>query len=118
MCGLLLPLPRMRLAKGLYARRIGAVTTQFIKERVGLPKHCYEAMYCYSFLLAAAGLIVLTAAGSLAARKREPSVNDVRQGRAPRAYYTADWAVEITAGGAKMADVIAKRNGFTNLGEV
>jgi hypothetical protein len=36
---LLLPIPRMRLAKGLFARRIGAVTTQFIKERVGLPKH-------------------------------------------------------------------------------
>jgi hypothetical protein len=75
-------------------------------------------MYYYSFLLAAAGLTVLTAAGSLAAKKREPSVNDVRQGRVPRAYYTADWAVEVTAGGAKMADVIAKRNGFTNLGEV
>ena len=32
--------------------------------------------------------------------------------------YTASWAVEITEGGKKMADAIARRHGFINLGNV
>lgn len=35
-----------------------------------------------------------------------------------RVRYTATWAVEIAEGGDKMADVIARRYGFTNLGKV
>ena len=34
------------------------------------------------------------------------------------AVYTASWAVEITQGGDKMADYIARRYGFHNLGKV
>ena len=34
------------------------------------------------------------------------------------AVYTASWAVEITQGGDKMADHIARRYGFRNLGKV
>ena len=36
----------------------------------------------------------------------------------PRDIYTASWAVEITEGGQKMADKIARQYGFNNLGEV
>ena len=32
--------------------------------------------------------------------------------------YTASWAVEITQGGDKMANYIARRYGFQNLGKV
>ena len=32
--------------------------------------------------------------------------------------YTADWAVEIAEGGDKMADKIASRYGFQNVGRV
>ena len=35
-----------------------------------------------------------------------------------RDIYTASWAVEITEGGKKMADVIANRHGFINVGKV
>ena len=68
-----------------------------------------------------AGLAVLAVVGSAhtqATKKGGPTSYDALQDTPPRAYYTASWAVEITAGGAKMADLIAKRNGFTNLGEV
>ena len=49
--------------------------------------------------------------------KKEQDAYSDQQGRAPRAFYTASWAVEIL-GGAKMAEMIAGRNGFVNLGEV
>ena len=32
--------------------------------------------------------------------------------------YTASWAVKVTEGGQKMADVIAHQHGFINLGNV
>ena len=35
-----------------------------------------------------------------------------------REIYTASWAVEITEGGDKMADKIAMRYGFQNIGRV
>ena len=35
-----------------------------------------------------------------------------------RSKYTASWAVEITEGGEKMAERIAQRYGFSNLGKV
>ena len=35
-----------------------------------------------------------------------------------RAVYTASWAVEITQGGEKMAEHVAERYGFNNLGKV
>ena len=39
------------------------------------------------------------------------------EGRNQRVRYTASWAVQID-GGEKMADKIAKRNGFRNRGKV
>ena len=35
-----------------------------------------------------------------------------------RSRYTASWAVEITEGGEKMAERIARRYGFSNVGKV
>ena len=68
-----------------------------------------------SMLFLLTTLAVLTAAHAQAAK---PAGFPARRSSSPRAYYTANWAVEITAGGAKMANLIAKKNGFTNLGEV
>ena len=57
---------------------------------------------------------IVTAAHAAA----KPASSAARRSSSQQAYYTASWAVEITAGGTKMADLIAERNGFTNLGEV
>ena len=38
--------------------------------------------------------------------------------RSQRVRYTASWAVEITEGGDKTADVVARRHGYRNLGKV
>ena len=65
--------------------------------------------------------MVLAAARSAqtqGSKEKVPDVYNGLQGSVPRPFYTASWAVEITKGGAKTADVIARRNGFTNLGEV
>lgn len=66
-----------------------------------------------SFLwLAAAAL--LHAAGSSAGSKVPPGEGEDQQ----RVRYTASWAVEITDGGDKAADIIARRHGCRNLGKV
>ena len=36
----------------------------------------------------------------------------------PKLRYTASWAVEITEGGEKMAEQVARRHGFINAGKV
>lgn len=76
-------------------------------------------MTIFSLLLLS--LMVLAATRSTetqGSKKKVPEVYNGLQGSIPRTFYTASWAIEITEGGAKMADVIARRNGFTNLGEV
>jgi hypothetical protein len=79
-------------------------------------------MTAFSSILLLASLAVMAAAGSSPAKapKRRPGgyVDPQRDQRVPRAFYTAGWAVEITAGGKKMADLVARRNGFENLGEI
>jgi hypothetical protein len=44
--------------------------------------------------------------------------DDRERERNQRVRYTASWAVEITGGGDKMADVVARRHGYRNLGKV
>lgn len=59
---------------------------------------------------------VLTVASTMEAvwdNTTRPSYSSI-----PRDIYTASWAVEITEGGQKMADKIARQHGFNNLGEV
>ena len=68
-----------------------------------------------------ASLALLAAAGTTqaqAAEKRRPGAFEGRQQRVPRAFYTTSWAVEITSGGEKMADAVARRYGFYNFGKV
>lgn len=75
-----------------------------------------------AFLILIASLTVLATSGAApdrAAEKGLPGASeDPHNQRVPRAFYTPSWAVEITKGGNKMADLVARRNGFTNLGEV
>lgn len=49
-------------------------------------------------------------------KSQAPAVEN--EGVNRRLRYTASWAVEIAEGGDKMADVIARRYGFRNLGKV
>ena len=77
-------------------------------------------------LLLACGLLlaaVNTANCSVEAPRRRKmkaaTVEDDREReRNQRVRYTASWAVEITSGGDKMADVVARRHGYRNLGKV
>ena len=75
-----------------------------------------------AFLILFASLTVLAAAEAVPDRATEKGLpgasEDPHNQRVPRAFYTPSWAVEITKGGKKMADLVARRNGFTNLGEV
>ena len=48
--------------------------------------------------------------------RRYPFLEDAN--RPMREIYTASWAVEIAEGGDKMADKIASRYGFQNVGKV
>ena len=43
---------------------------------------------------------------------------DRNREQSQRVRYTASWAVEITEGGDKTADVVARRHGYRNLGKV
>lgn len=70
-----------------------------------------------TLIVSLAVLAAATYAQTQESKKEQDAYSD-QQGRAPRAFYTASWAVEILKGGAKMAEVIARRNGFVNLGEV
>ena len=70
-----------------------------------------------SLLVLFASLAVMAAAGPAKPPKRQ-YVDPQQNQRVPRAYYTGGWAVEITTGGKKMADLVARRNGFENLGQV
>lgn len=45
-------------------------------------------------------------------------VDDRERERNQRVRYTSSWAVEITEGGSKLADAVAKRHGYLNLGKV
>lgn len=45
-------------------------------------------------------------------------VDDRERERNQRVRYTSSWAVEITGGGSKLADAVAKRHGYRNLGKV
>ena len=72
-------------------------------------------------LLVLVVLVVAFLLGS-AASKAEKTVTsedrDRERERNQRVRYTASWAVEITEGGDKAADVIAQRHGYRNLGKV
>ena len=49
--------------------------------------------------------------------KKIPAGDQERE-RNQRLRYTASWAVEITEGGDKAADAVARRHGYRNLGKV
>ena len=61
-------------------------------------------------------ILLLIALAAVAAKMRE-DLHDMQENRHGD-IYTASWAVEITDGGKKMADVVAQQNGFINLGKV
>jgi subtilisin family serine protease len=74
-------------------------------------------------LLLACGLLlaaVNTAVEAPGRRKMKVATeeDDRERERNQRVRYTASWAVEITGGGDKMADVVARRHGYRNLGKV
>ena len=52
------------------------------------------------------------------AKQKENSYIVEQQSSKPNVTYTASWAVEITEGGEQMADTVAHRHGFRNLGKV
>ena len=62
-------------------------------------------------------VFLATNVGYLQAAKESPYVIDKLE-KNQRDVYTATWAVEITKGGDKMADIIADQHGFINLGMV
>ena len=70
-----------------------------------------------SFLWLAA-VALLHAAGSSTGNKVPPSDGERDRSSEQRVRYTASWAVEITDGGDKAADIIARRHGCRNLGKV
>ena len=62
-------------------------------------------------------VFIATNLGYLQATKESPYAVDKLE-KNQRDVYTASWAVEITKGGDKMADIIANQHGFINLGKV
>lgn len=52
------------------------------------------------------------------ADKKSERLYAVQGDAAKQDIYTASWAVEIMEGGDKMADMIASRYGFQNIGKV
>ena len=63
--------------------------------------------------------LLSAAAASLPQKKTVATVQEDREReRRQRVRYTASWAVEITEGGEKMADLVARRHGYRNLGKV
>ena len=52
------------------------------------------------------------------ANKNLKPVYAVKRDETKQEIYTASWAVEVVEGGDKMADTIASRYGFQNIGKV
>ena len=72
---------------------------------------------CWISTLVLAAVILHGSVESAAEGKR--TVADVAElERNQRTRYTASWAVEITEGGDKAADIVAQRHGYRNLGKV
>ena len=72
-----------------------------------------------SFLLLSFPVLLTAALGTDHTGKRIGHYSHAVRGESElSAVYTASWAVEITQGGDKMADRIARRYGFRNLGKV
>ena len=68
---------------------------------------------------AAAASLFWSPAGGTAGKKPAATVEgDRERERRQRVRYTASWAVEITEGGDKMADLVARRHGYRNIGKV
>ena len=66
-------------------------------------------------------VVVLTVASTrepAQEKTRGPSKYFGQHKSIPREIFTTSWAVEITEGGQKMADMISRQYGFNNLGEV
>ena len=62
-------------------------------------------------------VFIATFIGYLQATKPDPyAVDNLEKNQ--RDIYTDSWAVEIIEGGDKMADFVANRHGFNNLGKV
>ena len=80
-------------------------------------------MAAFHLLLVGSAVLVATTLGTtpgkVEKRRRHDYSYAVRdESTPPSAVYTTSWAVEITQGGEKMADYIARRYGFHNLGKV
>ena len=69
-------------------------------------------------VLLAAGLALLLAPRTTEGTGKSAGSATREEETNQRVRYTATWAVEIAEGGDKMADVIARRYGFRNLGKV
>ena len=82
-----------------------------------MPRPVVRLLVACGLLLAAAGLGRTTESPV-----RKPGIATVEDDRArerrQQVRYTASWAVQITKGGDKMADVVARRHGYRNLGKV
>ena len=63
-----------------------------------------------------AAVALLRSANGSFGSKLPPS--DRERERSQRVRYTASWAVEITDGGDKAADLVARQHGYRNLGKV
>lgn len=62
--------------------------------------------------------IAISLLGSAESAVGKKAPDNREQERNQRIRYTASWAVEITEGGSKAADAVAKRHGYRNLGKV
>ena len=49
---------------------------------------------------------------------KRKAVDNAERERNQRVRYTSSWAVEISEGGDKAADLLARRHGYRNLGKV
>ena len=90
---------------------------------------CTVCMHCALFrmvgqlrfmLVWLVAVALLASAVSAAVEKTATSAEDLDRNRerSQRVRYTSSWAVEITEGGDKAADVVARRHGYRNLGKV
>ena len=72
----------------------------------------------FAGVLLVALVIVASFKETKGANKKLKPVYGVKRDETKQEIYTASWAVEIVEGGDKMADTIASRYGFQNIGEV
>ena len=72
----------------------------------------------FAGVLLVALVIVASFKGTKGANKKLKPVYEVKRNETKQEIYTASWAVEIVEGGDKMADTIASRYGFQNIGKV